>query len=153
MQKSMVLLKHIMLDKQLNYIPSWLIVINAGRPPVALIHMESSRLQREDCFRLKPNASQHAKRVITHLQLISVKCLFGMQIGLKQVKSTDSQTETQAQEVFEGYLRGNTGSVVIGHFLCIFKQERVSAASDRGLVLISSAADIISQTLIANNSG
>lgn len=103
MQCSTVLLKIIMLDKQLNDIPLWSILINAWWPPAALIHMKDGYIQTHHCLRQKQNVSWRSKGVITHFQLTSVKWFFSTQIGLKHRptgKSTDRNRNTSSGSVW-----------------------------------------------------
>lgn len=102
MQKPMVLLKHIKVDKRLNYIPQRWILINACWPTAAYPHEE---LQHRDGgerggVEAAARESGHAKGTITHLQLQKCEMVFGMQLGFKRRpagESADRLTVTAAQ--------------------------------------------------------
>lgn len=123
MQESIVLLKHIMLDKRLNYIPSRWILINAHG------HQQGLSTWSTAAFHTTPGETV-CKTTDCPPQANKWEILFfffAMQIGLKR-RPAGKSTETKSRVWFEVYLQGNAGALMGGRLVCILIRDWVSQA-------------------------
>lgn len=127
MQESIVLLKHIMLDKRLNYIPSRWILINAhGLQSLSTWSTAAFQTTPAETVCETTNWPPPANK----WEILFF--VFAMQIGLKR-RPAGKSTETKSRVWFKVYLQANAGALMGGRLVWIL----IRASQAVGLLSMS----------------